>query len=116
MSALTLTVAPDFIPREDDRNLMTLGGHVFRFARDFTGEGLWYTTTNVGRTAANTVVPLMLQGDLSKEARRQGLSETHNFSRNIPKPEKPEKTPRVKGEKKASAPSGLLGSFNPFAM
>jgi len=118
MSALTLTVPITYThPREEvSRNIMVLGGHTFEFRRDFTGEGLWYTAERIGTHPANAAVPLMLQGDLTKEAKRKGMTETHNFLRNIPKPEKPAKTPRAKGERKTSQPSGLKAAFNPFTM
>jgi hypothetical protein len=52
----------------------------------------------------NQIVHLALQQDLTKQAKSEGLTETHNFSRRPPVVVRI-KEPRVKGPRKARSPN-----------
>ena len=105
----TITIPKDF--RTECQQ--TVAGHTFYFSRGFKGEGLWFTSEKVGNTPAHNAVPMSLQEEFSSMARKNGLSEQHNFSRMPPKPKSVPTSggPRLRKKKEESP---LMAGFNPF--
>ena len=85
--------------------------------RGFDGQGDWINKTPIPGQPPNCIVHLTLQSELTQLAKVRGVSEEHNFARNIPKPVK---EVAVRGPRKPRGPkapkSGLIGGFNPFAV
>jgi hypothetical protein len=97
-------------------------GH-FRFVRALEtalgSEGNWVTVKSFRSLPPSTILPLVIQQDLSTLAKERGLDEIYNFSRHPPKPERKVVTPRKLKEKEEKSgkvtESVLHGGFNPFA-
>jgi hypothetical protein len=88
-------------------------GTLYGFERDFQGEGRWAVVEGkcpalVGMHQKHINVPLSFDQELTGAARDQGVSESHKFSRFIPKPPPPVKVPREKKPKQRKANS-LVG-------
>lgn len=75
---------------------VTHNGNKYDFVRFGTGEGNWCLN--------HQIVHLSLQSELSKQARAEGLTEQHNFSRRPPVKVEV-KEPRVKGPRKNRSPN-----------
>jgi hypothetical protein len=94
---------------------MNSQGTAYVFTRDrFTGEGNWVVVKGqglglLGYNNAGSIVPLIFQTQLTKEAKERGLSEVHNFSRNKPKPPPPVKRPKGPKAPRARRTRGIKG-------